>query len=766
VDVVESDPDRKRPDPSFKRSSSGSGTRERPRIGRYEVVGEIASGGMATVYLALLGGARGPQRFVALKVLHPHLAREPEFVAMFLDEARLASSIRDPHVVPIAEIGRTDDGFFLVMDYVEGDTLARFAARAATRGTRLPRDVVVRIMLDALTGLHAAHELTDELGRSLGLVHRDVSPQNILVGTDGLARITDFGVARAAARLSSTRNGRLKGKLAYMAPEQARSEATDRRADVFAAGILVWEMLAGRRLFKAETEAATILRVVVDPIPRLASIAPDVPAPFDAVCTKALSRNPDDRYQTARHMADALAAAAAEAAASSPLDLGVASPRDVAAYVQEVIGQEIAMQRDVVRAWLEQSEPGEPENAKGRFSTTARLPLHRPLGESANAGASGDGVTATTTVGDEVKPAVEAALRESADASVRAAADEAAPTSPGAEVTPPPETPPRAPEGHAPARPKLLLQPAAGRAPHPPPVRSLLVPPKARPVPAATPTRRGMGPIRPLPATPTAPKRPTHAGAGAVPGPHRDAAPTIVDLVPPHGELESSPTSEAVPSDAALTLRRPAADTIVDAVPQPAVTATPASGPAPSDAAPRAMPSPRPAQPSLAFTPADVGRSSLRSPRLVVGLVALLLALAGAVVASMRGGPDEQASPVTTATEATTSIAATSAPVVPSATATVVATAAPPPATATVVPAVAVPAAAVPATPSPHEARGASAPRSPSSPRASSAPAASKPAAAPTAVEAPSPPPAPAPPPSPPPAPNEGGDDLSNPYRH
>ena len=539
--TVESEGDRKGSDPPFRRSSSGSGTRVRPRIGRYEVVGEIASGGMATVYLALLAGGRGAQRFVALKVLHPHLAREPEFVAMFLDEARLASSIRDPHVVPIAEIGRTEDGFFLVMDYVEGDTLARFAARAATRGTRLPRDVVVRVLLDTLTGLHAAHELTDDAGRSLGLVHRDVSPQNILLGTDGFARITDFGVARAASRLSSTRNGRLKGKLAYMAPEQARSESTDRRADVFAAGILLWEMLAGRRLFKAETEAATILRVVVDLIPRLNSVAPDVPAPFDAVCAKALARNPDDRYQTARLMADGLAAAAAEVAASSPLDLGVASPRDVAAYVQQVIGQEIAMQRDVVRSWLEHSEPSEPSEAdvpNARWSTTARLPLHRPLGEVASRDSS-DGVTATTTLGDDARPAVEAALRE-LDAAAGALGTR---LGPGTPLT---ITEASTAEG-APAKPRLLLQPEGPRAPHPRPVRSLMSPqgaPAAVPTPTAT--RRGMGPIRPLPAPPTAPIRPPPAlpAAAQVPTP-RSAAPALGTSPGPPFAVERPPPPEA-----------------------------------------------------------------------------------------------------------------------------------------------------------------------------------------------------------------------------
>ena len=177
---------------------------------------------MATVFLGRILGVGGFQRFVAIKRLHPHLASEQEFVEMFLDEARLAASIHHPNVVPILEVGTSDRGYYLVMEYIEGDTLARLLARAATSRERIPVPIVIRIVLDTLAGLHAAHELKDDNGQLLELVHRDVSPQNILVGVDGIARITDFGVARAATRLSSTRAGQLKGKLAYMAPEQAR----------------------------------------------------------------------------------------------------------------------------------------------------------------------------------------------------------------------------------------------------------------------------------------------------------------------------------------------------------------------------------------------------------------------------------------------------------------------------------------------------------------------------------------------------------------
>ena len=325
----------------------------RQRVDRYELVGEIASGGMATVYLARLTGVGGFQRFVAMKRLHPHLASEKEFVEMFLDEARIAARIHHPNVVPILEVGASQAGYFLVMEYIEGDTLARLLARAATRGKRLPVGIALRIALDTLAGLHAAHELRDDAGEPVQLVHRDVSPQNVLVGVDGIARITDFGVARAASRLTATRVGQLKGKIAYMAPEQAAGEESlDRRADVFAAGIVVWEELAAKRLFKAENEAATLSRVMTEPVPPLTSIVPELSPALSAVVSRALERAPDARYSTCAQFADAL-----EAAATG--NERIATPRELAAYVTEELGDEVLAQREAVRAWIARSEPSQ-----------------------------------------------------------------------------------------------------------------------------------------------------------------------------------------------------------------------------------------------------------------------------------------------------------------------------------------------------------------------------------------------------------------------
>ena len=337
---------------------------------RYELVAELAAGGMATVYLARVLGMADFKRLFAIKRLHPHLAKEPEFISMFLDEARLAARLHHPNVVPIIEIGIKDEQHYLVMDYIEGDTAGRLVVRAQHDGRKLPIGFTTRVVVEVLTGLHAAHELTDDHGKSLEIVHRDVSPQNILVGVDGVARITDFGVARAAARLQNqTQGGQLKGKLAYMAPEQVRGGAIDRRADVFAAGIVLWEMLTSRRLFKAESDAETLYKVMAAEVPPVDQTNPEVSAEIAAVCHKALSSQPADRYQSAGDFADALEHAARGSRSMFTV-------RESATLVNELIGLEITAQRDIVRAWLAQSDVS--KSGVARSETLARPPQGNP----------------------------------------------------------------------------------------------------------------------------------------------------------------------------------------------------------------------------------------------------------------------------------------------------------------------------------------------------------------------------------------------------
>jgi len=284
-------------------------------LGRYALYEKVASGGMASVHIGRLLGPVGFARTVAVKRMHPQFAEDPEFVAMFLDEARLAARIRHPNVVPTIDVVATAGELFLVMDYVAGETLARLMKASRTRGQRIPPEMVATMMAGVLHGLHAAHEATDERGEPLHIVHRDVSPQNVLVGTDGVARVLDFGVAKAMGRSHITREGQLKGKLAYMAPEQVHGEAS-RTTDVYSAAIVLWEALTGAPLFHGENDAQVLARVLTGCRSRPSEHVRDLPAALDAVTMRGLSLHASERFQTARDMARALEEAVSQATAS------------------------------------------------------------------------------------------------------------------------------------------------------------------------------------------------------------------------------------------------------------------------------------------------------------------------------------------------------------------------------------------------------------------------------------------------------------------
>jgi serine/threonine-protein kinase len=273
-------------------------------LGRYELLHELAAGGMATVYLGRKRGAGGFERLVAIKCCHPHLSRDPAFVAMFLDEARLAARIHHPNVVATLDVS-DDDALYFVMEYVEGTSLAEWITRLGSLGQRIPPALLLRVIIDGLGGLHAAHELRDHDGKSFQLVHRDMSPQNILIGLDGGTRIADFGIAKAESRATRTRTGQVKGKTGYMPPEQILGEPLDRRADVYAAGVVLWEALCGRRLFDGDSDAATINLVLSGQIPPPSSLA-DVSPALDSIVLGALRYRPDDRFPSAAELAEAL----------------------------------------------------------------------------------------------------------------------------------------------------------------------------------------------------------------------------------------------------------------------------------------------------------------------------------------------------------------------------------------------------------------------------------------------------------------------------
>ena len=274
-----------------------------PTVGRYLLYGEIASGGMATVHFGRLQGAAGFARSVAIKRLHPQYAKDPDFVGMFLDEARLAARIAHPNVVPTLDIVSQGDELLLVMEYVRGSSLSRLLRTLTQKGERMPTRIAAAITAGALRGLHAAHEAKSEAGEKLEIVHRDVSPQNVLVGTDGIARVLDFGVAKAAGRVQTTREGQLKGKLAYMAPEQITTGSVTRRTDVYAAAVVLWEMLTGRRLFRADNEAKLLALVLDSEVLAPSTLVEGLPSAFDQVVMKGLDRDPAKRYATAREMA-------------------------------------------------------------------------------------------------------------------------------------------------------------------------------------------------------------------------------------------------------------------------------------------------------------------------------------------------------------------------------------------------------------------------------------------------------------------------------
>ncbi len=315
------------------------------RIGRYVVFEQIAAGGMATVHLSRLFGPLGFRRTLAAKKLRKELA-SAELALMLVDEARLGARVQHPNVVQTVDVVSEGGELVVFMEHVLGESLARLMARA--RRSDEPIDVAVAnaIAVDVLRGLHAAHEATDEAGGPLGIVHRDVSPHNVLVGVDGVARVADFGVAKALGRVQTTRDGQVKGKLAYMAPEQMRGEGVDRRTDLFAAGIVVWELLTSERLFGGEDDKTTIGRVLMAEVSPPSKHRAEIPPSLDEAVLQALARDPSARYPDALAFAEALTRAAP-----------VAKPADVGRWVESLCNEEVAARRRAIAAVEREVDP-------------------------------------------------------------------------------------------------------------------------------------------------------------------------------------------------------------------------------------------------------------------------------------------------------------------------------------------------------------------------------------------------------------------------
>jgi eukaryotic-like serine/threonine-protein kinase len=275
-------------------------------LGRYVLYDKIASGGMATVHIGRLVGPVGFSRTVAIKRLHAHFADDIDVRAMFINEARLAAKIRHPNVVGTIDVVTAGDELFLVMEYVRGDSIANISRILRQRGETIPPAIVASIGLGLLQGLGAAHSAIDDTGNALDIVHRDVSPQNVLVGHDGVTRLVDFGIAKSVDRLQATREGQVKGKTAYMSPEHLRGQPVDHRTDIYGASVVLWEMLTGTLLFAGESTSEVMVRVLEKKVVPPSQLRSTVPRAVDAIVLRGLNRKQERRFASARDMAAAL----------------------------------------------------------------------------------------------------------------------------------------------------------------------------------------------------------------------------------------------------------------------------------------------------------------------------------------------------------------------------------------------------------------------------------------------------------------------------
>jgi len=276
------------------------------RIDRYEPLKKLATGGMAEIYLAKQSGLEGFEKVVVLKRILPHLASDDEFVNMFLDEARIAAKLSHPNVVQIYDLGKADNTYYIAMEYVSGRNVQHLITKQQTLGGHLPVEHVCRIIAGVCDGLHYAHARKDYDGKPLNIIHRDISPQNILVSFAGGVKVVDFGIAKASTQLAQTRAGVLKGKYAYMSPEQVRGSKIDHRSDIFAVGLVMYEMLTGARTFERENSLKTLKAIVQEKPLNPREMNPDIPMEVVKILSKALEKNPDRRYKTAQEFQLAL----------------------------------------------------------------------------------------------------------------------------------------------------------------------------------------------------------------------------------------------------------------------------------------------------------------------------------------------------------------------------------------------------------------------------------------------------------------------------
>jgi serine/threonine-protein kinase len=314
-------------------------------IGRYAIGRKIASGGMATVHAGRVIGSIGFQRTVAIKRLHAHYAADPKFVSMFVDEARLAARVRHPNVVPTLDVVVDAGEIFVVLEYVHGEPLSRLI-RVLPPNQRFPVRITSAIAFGTLMGLHAAHDARNERGEPLRIVHRDVSPQNIVIGPDGVPRVLDFGIAKAFGRLRNTEEKEVKGKVAYLSPEQLAGDLLDQRTDVYSASVVLWELLVGKKLFPHEDAGAVLHAIMNATIEPPSAFMAEPSAQLDAIVMRGLARKPANRWPTARAMALALEDC-----------IPPATPPHVGGFVERIAHKDLADRALLIAAMESGAEP-------------------------------------------------------------------------------------------------------------------------------------------------------------------------------------------------------------------------------------------------------------------------------------------------------------------------------------------------------------------------------------------------------------------------
>jgi serine/threonine protein kinase len=337
-------------------------------LGRYRVVDEIGVGGMASVHLARMDGPGGFQKWVAIKRIHPHLVEDEGFVHMFLDEARIAARISHPNVAQVFDLGKHEDTYWIAMEYLHGEPLREVMRRTEELGQPMPPEIACRVIADAAEGLHSAHELVGKNGEKLGLVHRDVTPHNLFVTYDGSTKVVDFGIAKFSSRMASTRAGTLKGKLAYMSPEQVGGEQVDRRTDVFALGVVLWELTTGQRLFRMDSDLDTLAKVQECNVPRPTQLVKGYPIDLEKIVMKTLAKNKNERYKTARELSRALQALLMKRG------LFIASD-EVAGYTQSIFSDRIRKREEHLR-WA--AEVTQTINIDAKLAAQAAAGWHAP----------------------------------------------------------------------------------------------------------------------------------------------------------------------------------------------------------------------------------------------------------------------------------------------------------------------------------------------------------------------------------------------------